>query len=142
MRSLGVLVGIGGRRGDGPGGDLWDDRSLQEGYNRVAPPRQCKQWGLQHALQERAKFAFECASTKHLILGVRSRGSLANKAFERIDVNCQHEDATDTGPSLHDGNGYVRAAAEMLKATVTATTMTTMTEAWAANDDVGNIKIW
>jgi hypothetical protein len=39
VRSPGVLVGVGGRWGDGPGGDLRDDRSLQEGYHRVAPPR-------------------------------------------------------------------------------------------------------
>jgi hypothetical protein len=74
---------------------------------------------------------------------VRSRGSLANKAFERIDVNRQHDDATDAGPLSHDGNGYVTAAAEMLAAMATATTTTaTTTVAWAVKDDVGNIKIW
>ena len=42
---------------------------------------------------------------EHLILGGRSRGSLANKAFKRINVDRQHDNATDTGPLLHDGNG-------------------------------------
>jgi hypothetical protein len=89
---------------------------------------------------------FKCASTKHLVLGVRSRGSLANKAFERINVDRQHDNATDAGPSSHDGNGYVTAAAEMLAAMATATTTTTTTmtmkAAWAVDDNVGNIKIW
>jgi hypothetical protein len=73
---------------------------------------------------------------------VRSRGSLANKAFERIDVDRQHDDTTDAGPLSHDGNGYVTAAAEMLAAMATATTTTTTVAAWAVDDDVGNIKIW
>jgi hypothetical protein len=67
---------------------------------------------------------------------VRSRGSLANEAFERIDIDRQHEDATDAGQSSHDGNGYVTAAAEMLaamataKAAATATTTTTTAAVW------------
>ncbi len=85
---------------------------------------------------------FECASTKHLVLGVRSRGSLANEAFEQINVHRQHDDATDVGPSSHDGNGYVTAAAKMLAAMAMATTTTATTAAWAVDDDVGNIKIW
>jgi hypothetical protein len=109
----------------------------------VAPPRRCERRGLRRALRERAEFAFECALTKHLVLGVRSRGSLANEAFERIDVDRQHDDATDAGPSSHDGNGYVTAAAEKLAAMATArTTTTTTTAAWAVDDDMGNIKIW
>jgi hypothetical protein len=84
---------------------------------------------------------FEFASRKHLVFGVRSRGSLANEVFERINIDRQHDNATDAGPLLHDGNGYVTAAAEMLAAMVTATTMTTMTmAAWAVDDNVGNIK--
>jgi hypothetical protein len=76
---------------------------------------------------------------------VRSRGSLANEAFEQIDINCQHDDATDAGPSSHDGNGYVTAVAEMLAAMATAktaamATTTTTTAAVAVDDDVGNIK--
>ncbi len=73
---------------------------------------------------------------------MRSRGSLANEAFKRIDVDRQHDDATDVGPSSHDGNGYMTAAAEMLAAMAKATTTTTTTVAWAVDDDVGNIKIW
>jgi hypothetical protein len=147
MHSLGVLIGVSRHRGDGPRGDLQDDRSLQEGYNCVAPPQQYEGWGLQRAVRERAKCAFECASTKHLVLGVRSRGSLTNKVFEQININRQHDNATDVGPSSHDGNGYVTAAAEMLAAMATAktaamATMTTMMAAVAVDDNVGNIKIW
>jgi hypothetical protein len=79
---------------------------------------------------------------KHLVLGVRSRGSLANKAFERIDVDRQHDDSTDVGLLLHDNNGNVTAAVEMLAAMAMATMTTTTTAAWAVDNDVGNIKIW
>ncbi len=90
---------------------------------------------------------FECASTKHLVHGVRSRGSLANEAFKQMDINHQHDDATDAGPLLHDGNGYVTAAAELLAAVATAKIVakamtTTTTAAVVVNNDVGNIKIW
>jgi hypothetical protein len=78
---------------------------------------------------------------------VRSRGSLANEAFKQMDINHQHDDATDVGPLLHDGNSNVTAVAEMLAAVATAkmaaTAMTTTTTAAVAvNNDVGNIKIW
>ncbi len=74
---------------------------------------------------------------------MRSRGSLANKAFEWIDVDHQHDNMTDAGPSSYDGNSYVTAVAEMLAAIAMATTRTTMTTAaWAVDDYMGNIKIW
>jgi hypothetical protein len=73
---------------------------------------------------------------------MRSRGSLANKAVKQINVDHQHDEATDTGPLLHDGNGYMTAVAEILAAMATAMTTTTTTAAWAVDDDVGNMKIW
>jgi hypothetical protein len=47
---------------------------------------------------------------------VRSRGSLPNKAFKRINVDRQHDNATDAGPLSHDRNGYMTVAAKMLAA--------------------------
>ncbi len=77
---------------------------------------------------------------------MRSRGSLANEAFEQMDINHQHDNVTDVGPLLHDGNSYVTAVAEMLAAVATAKmaakAMTTTTAAVAVNNNVGNIKIW
>jgi len=63
-----------------------------------------------------------------------------------MDINHQHDDTTDVGPLLHDGNSYVKAVAEMLAAVATAKmaakAMTTTTAAVAVNNNVGNIKIW